>query len=293
MALGALLGISACKHFGGEQARLCGASGQLRVGFVGAHEGRHKQNQSALADHEISTIRELLTVASRCEVTLEPVASPEQAHVRLRSGQWDAAFLPPGLTAVALENQNGTKYSLLRPLGRRQDSWSVLLVRRDSSYQSIKQLARARLGVLPRGSLSGFYLPLYNLHGLRLASVHYALSYDELLEQLRNNKLDVIAWDGALPAPGDDMRPIFEDKNRIPLGALVLSSGLVAQNYQPFLKTLDENASQLPTQIGYVAGQLPETKDLFRLRSIVNNVEKWDTPQEGLPYDVYGSKAQQ
>ena len=164
--------VSGCKKFVSEGVSICGPTGQLRVGYVGAHEGREMKSQLILTDHEISKLRDLLTVASRCEVVLEPVASPEQAQVRLRRGEWDAAFLPPGLTAVALENQEGTKYSLLRSLGLRQVSWSVLLVRNDSSYQSIKQLGRARLGLLPRGSLSGFYLPLYNLHGLRLASVH-------------------------------------------------------------------------------------------------------------------------
>jgi phosphonate transport system substrate-binding protein len=282
--------LSGCKRFDKDQVSICGPTGQLRVGYVGAHEGRQLESQTVLANQEIEKIRELLTVASQCDVVLEPVVSPEQAYVRLSAGQWDAAFLPPGLTALSLENRGGSHYSLLRSLGRRQDSWSVLLVQSGSSYQSIKQLGKARLGLLPRGALSGFYLPLYNLHGLRFASVHYALSYEELLEQLRTNKLDVIAWDRALPDPGGDVRPIFEDENRIPLGAFVLSQQLVARNYQPFLKSLDENASLLPPRLGYVSGQLPETKDLYRLRSIVDNVESWDLPQEGLPYDVYGVK---
>ena len=37
-----------------------------------------------------------------------------------------------------------------------------------SSATAIQDLNGQRLGLLPRGSLTGFYLPLYNLHGIRL-----------------------------------------------------------------------------------------------------------------------------
>ena len=168
---------------------LCGPSGQLRVGYVGADEGRARGGQAVLPDYEISRVRDLLMAASRCEVQLEPVASPEQARQRLQQGQWDAAFLPAGLAALAIEGSGPSDYNLLRPLGRRQNSRSQLLVRSDSKATGLAQLRGARLGLLPRGSLTGYYLPLYNLHGLNLASVHYALSYAELLEKLLRGEI--------------------------------------------------------------------------------------------------------
>ena len=288
----AVLSLSACRRDQASQVRLCGSAGQLRVGYVGAEEGRARGGQAILSDQDLSRMRDLLTVASRCEVLLEPAVSPEQARQRLGGGEWDAAFLPAGLAALALEGSGSGGYNLVRPLGQRSQSRSQLLVPAASTRRTPQQLQGARLGLLPRGSLTGFYLPLYNLHGLSLRSVHYALSYSELLEQLRAGRLDVIAWDAALPDPGADVRLLSEDRNAIPVGALVLSQALVAADHQPFLQVLDQSAAQLPPGLGYVAGVLPEAQRLQRLRAVVNNVESWDLPLEGQPYAVYGRKLQ-
>lgn len=288
----AVVAISACRKQSASQAQLCGPAGQLRVGYVGAEEGRSPGGQAVLSDQDITRLRDLLTVASRCEVLLEPVASPEQARQRLGVGEWDVAFLPAGLAALALEGSGGGGYNLVRPLGQRGQSRSQLLVRAASPRTTPQQLQGARLGLLPRGSLTGFYLPLYNLHGLSLRSVHYALSYSELLERLRAGELDAIAWDAALPDPGADVRVVSEDRNAIPVGALMLSQALVAADHQPFLQALDQSAAQLPPGLGYVSGVLPEAQRLQRLRAVVNNVESWDLPLEGRPYSVYGRKLQ-
>lgn len=287
-----LWGLAGCGQQPSERVSLCGPVGQLRVGYVGAEEGRAMAGQAVLPDSDISRLRDLLTIASRCEVSLEPVVSPEQARQRLGAGEWDVAFLPPGLAALAMEGSDQRDYSLLRPLGQRSQSRSQLLVPSGSDRRTLAQLNGARLGLLPRGSLTGFYLPLYNLHGLRLQSVHYALSYRELLDQLRAGKLDVIAWDASLPDPGTDVRVIVDDPNLIPVGALVLSQPLVAADHQPFLKLLDQSAAQLPPSLGYVAGVLPEAQGLQRLRTVVTNVESWTLPLKGQPYAVYGRKQQ-
>lgn len=288
LALTALL--SACAGEPVAQVSLCGPNGQLRVGVVGADEGRSAGGQAVLPAPEIGRMRDLLMVASRCDVQLEPVVSPEQARQRLSRAEWDVAFLPAGLAALALEGSGQGGYSLLRSLGQRSQSRSVLLVPAGSQRESVKQLGGSRLGLLPRGSLTGFYLPLYNLHGLSLASVHYALSYRELLDQLRAGQLDVIAWDAALPDPGGDVRVLYADQNQIPLGSLVLSQALVAADHQPFLRALDQSAAQLPPSLGYVAGVLPEVSRLERLRAVVENVEEWQLPLEGQPYAVFGRK---
>jgi phosphonate transport system substrate-binding protein len=282
--------LTGCGQPPSAQVSLCGSAGQLRVGYVAADEGRGGAGQAGLLDPDISRLRDLLTIASRCEVSLEPVASPEQARQRLGAGEWDLAFLPPGLAALAIERSGNRDYSLLRPLGQRSQSRSQLLVSSGSDRRTLAQLNGARLGLLPRGSLTGFYLPLYNLHGLRLQSVHYALSYRELLDQLRAGGLDVIAWDASLPDPGGDVRVIVDDPNSIPVGALVLSQALVAADHQPFLKLLDQSAAQLPPALGYVAGVLPEAQRLQRLRTVVASVESWTLPLEGRPYGVYGRK---
>ena len=63
---------SACRAQSPQQVSLCGPTGQLRVGFVGADEGRARGGQAVLSDQEIGRLRDRLTVASQCEVQLEP-----------------------------------------------------------------------------------------------------------------------------------------------------------------------------------------------------------------------------
>lgn len=284
----ALLFTAACGGPQSPSVALCGPGNRLRVGLVGALEGRTQGGAAVLPDSDQFRLKELLTVASRCEVQLEPVASPEQARRRLSTGDWDLAFLPPGLTAYALEQGGG--YGLVRQLGRRSNSKSQLLVREASGLRTRADLRGKRLGLLPRGSLTGFYLPLFNLHGLRFSEVQYALSYADLREMLNDGRVDVIAWDGALPHGSPGLRVLYEDSHLIPLGALALSQPLLQSDHQPFLSQLDQNVTQLPPSLGYASGVIPEPYSLKELRGIVAAVEGWSLPRAGAPYTVYGAK---
>lgn len=283
-----VLVLTACSNPSGSDTALCGPAGRLRVGLVGAQEGRASSAAALVSDQDQFRLRELLTASSRCEVQLEPVLSPEQARLRLQQGEWDLAFLPPGLTALALEQDGG--YGLVRQLGRRQNSRSQLLVRQTSPYRDRADLRGVRLGLLPRGSLTGFYLPLFNLHGLTFSQVRYALSYAELMRQLRAGEVDVIAWDGALPLGPSDVRVLHEDGHGIPMGALALRQPLLQADYKPFLAQLDQNVSQLPASLGYATGAIPDLQNLQELRAIVSNVESWSLPRAGAAYAVYGRK---
>ena len=284
----AVLVTTACGGRPTSDVSLCGSGARLRVGLVGAIEGRAQSPQRLLPNQDQFRLRELLTVASRCEVQLEPVLSPEQARLRLQSGDWDLAFLPPGLTALALEQ--GGSYGLVRQLGRSSNAKSQMLVRVDSGFETRGDLRGRRLGLLPRGSLTGFYLPLFNLYGLRFSEVHYALSYAELLAMLTNGEVDVIAWDGSLPIDSTRLKVLHEDSHVIPLGALALSQSLLQSDHQPFLRQLDENVTQLPPSLGYASGVIPEPYALQELRAIVTAVEGWTLPQAGQPYIVHGTK---
>lgn len=283
----AVLVVTACGVPQTSNVALCGSGARLRVGFVGAAEGRAQSAAEVLPEQDQFRLREFLMVASRCEVQLEPVLSSEQARLRLQSGEWDLAFLPPGLTALALE-QTGS-YGLVRQLGRRTNAKSQLLVRADSGFKTRADLSGRRLGVLPRGSLTGFYLPLFNLYGLHFSEVQYALSYAELRTMLNAGDVDVIAWDGSLPIDSTRLRVLHEDSHLIPLGALALSQSLLQSDHQPFLRQLDESVTELPPSLGYASGVIPEPYALKELRAIVTAVEGWTLPQAGQPYIVYGS----
>ena len=283
-----LLFLAACAGQSFPDVALCREGGRLSVGVVGADGADAEAVGAMLTAPEQFQLRELLTVASRCEVQLEPVLSPEQARLRLSTGDWDMAFLPPGLGALALEQRGG--YGLVRQLGRRTNSRSQLLVRAGSPLRHRADLAGKRLGLLPRGSLTGFYLPLFNLRGLRLASVQYALSYAELREMLASGRVDVIAWDGAIPLHDPGLRVLHEDARSIPMGALAFSQSLLKADHQPFLSQLDQNVTQLPPSLGYASGVIPSPVAMTELRGIVAAVEGWSLPLAGRPYRVFGAR---
>ena len=269
---------------------LCGPGGTLRVGYVGAVEGEARDAAQLIRSSDLERMRTLLTVASRCQVEFEPLLSPERARQRLQEDGWDLAFLPPGLTALAMQRSGGGQP--VRRLMQRNRSRSALLVSSESQFRTVKDLKGQRLGLLPRGSLTGFYLPLYNLHGLQLKQVRYAISYDGLLELLRSGSVDVIAWDAGLPSPGGDVRVLAEDSHAIPSGSMVFSQALVLADHTSLLASLDASAAEMPEDLGYVAEFPPVPQAYQDLRQIVRHVESWSMPQDGFAYTVYGSTAE-
>ncbi len=280
--------VAGCSAVPVARTPLCGPSGSLRVGVMDPVEGRGSSRGAGLSSEQRESLGKLLTVASGCQVELEPLDSPERARMKLAARKWDAAFLPPGLTAFALRAELG--YTPLRPLGLRQSSLSAVLVGEGSRLRHLSDLNGAKVGLLPRGSLGGFYLPLYNMHGLSLGRVSFALDYASLLAMLKRGEVDAIAWDESMPDPGPAVRRLQVDGHAIPLGSLVLSSALAKADYLPFLKTLDDAAAQMPESIGYSASGLPQQQKLQPLKAIVDNVESWSMPLEGQPHRVYGRK---
>ncbi|CAK6694901.1 PhnD/SsuA/transferrin family substrate-binding protein [Synechococcus sp. CBW1107] len=280
--------LGACGSSPGSSSALCGPTGVLRVGLL-APSGGITSTARTFSDAELQALKSLLLQASRCDVALEPLNSVDRARTSLSERRWDLAFLPPGLTAYAMGSSAG--YTSVRSLGSSRRSRSAILVRESSRIRSLQDLQQARIGLLPRGSLTGFYLPLYNLHGLNLARVSYALNHAALLAMLDHGEVEAIAWDEALPPPSLAVRRLHVDAHVLPLGALVLSGSLTSSDYIAFLRALDDNAAQMPTGLGYAAGVLPEQQAIQPLKAIVESVEAWQLPLDGQPYRVYGAKA--
>ena len=283
MAIALLL--AGCQTAVPKRSTLCGSNGTFRVGYVGAEEGRNRDAAEVISASDLERMRRLMTLASRCPVEFEPLLSPERARQRLQEGHWDLAFLPPGLTALAM--QGGIDDQPVRALVQGSHSRSALLVLDGSSATELKDLNGQRLGLLPRGSLTGFYLPLYNLHGLQLQQVRYAISYADLLHMLRSGVVDAISWDSSMPSPGSDVRVLAEDGHEIPPGGMVLSAALLEADHKPLLATLDASADQMPQDLGYSATAFSAPLLFQGLRDIVRHVESWTLPTDGQPYTVY------
>jgi phosphonate transport system substrate-binding protein len=265
----------------------CGESGQLKVGLVGGVEGAAEgQGEGVLQSGQVFALRDQLMAASRCEVQVEPVRSPDLARARLAAQSWDIAFLPPGLMAFSLEAD--PPYVPLRTLGASRRSRSSIVVPASSTIRSVPELNGARVGLLPRGSLTGFYIPLYNLHGLALGKVVYALDYPALVQLLRQGEVDAIAWDEARPDPGFPLRRLVTDSHPVPLGAMVIRQSLSTGRLEGLLASLDSSARDLPPGLAYIPGGTPEEDgSVPALRAIVTHVESWNLPVEGRPYRVF------
>jgi len=280
--------LASCRGTWNTGKALCGPNGALRVGLIDPREGLDASSQQPFANQDIENFQTMLAQASQCEVKLEPLHSTDRARERLADQEWDVAFLPPGLTAFALQQAAG--YSPLRVLSVNQTSRASILVLASSRFQRLADLNGARIGLLRRGSLTGFYLPLYNLHGLSLNQVTFALNYTALLNMLKAGKVDAIAWDDSQAPASVPVRSLTTDTHKIPMGALVLSGALAKANYLPFLKSLDESSVQIPPWLGYAATILPNQQELQLLKAIVESVESWEMPLDGQPHRVFGRK---
>jgi phosphonate transport system substrate-binding protein len=287
-AIAVLMGavLTACSGEPAAGPPFCGASGGLRVGVVGGTEGAAGVGEGQLDEAQTFQLRDQLTVASRCEVQVEPVQSPELARSRLAAQAWDLAFLPPGLMAFSMELK--PPYVPIRSIGTSRQSRSSIVVPQSSDIRNVAELKGARIGLLPRGSLTGFYLPIYNMHGLQLAEVVYALDYSGLLRMLSSGRVDAIAWDEARPEPALPLRRIMTDSHAIPLGSMVVREDLTSGNLAGLLVVLDDSARDLPPGLGYVPGAPgPADPSVPELRAIVTHVESWQLPVEGQPYRVF------
>lgn len=254
---------------------LCHDGQTLRVGV----------DQQLLSDRDVSIppptdegsldrLSKLLTRASGCSLEVQPIISTELGRRGISEGEWDFAFLAPSLTVLALQ-QRQTPYTALRSLGLRNVVRSSILVPEASPITGYADMNGAKLGLLPRGSLVGFYLPLYNLYGVRLSGIVYGLSFTDLAERLAAGSIDAMAWDANQSQRPQGTRVVAVDPHLIPDGSMVMKSTLNGVDYKSMLAVLDANAFQLPTFLGYSSGSFPDPRSYHHFTKIIHDVDSW------------------
>ena len=134
---------------------------QFVLGTVSYGSG---EKMIAQYDHLIRYLQEKL----QARVQLEPAYNERKALERLQSQAWSIVFAPPGLAAIAM-----TKYRYLpvAPIAGVSSLVSVLVVQKNSLYQTLESLASKILAIGQPGSAVGYYFPIFNLYGLTLASL--------------------------------------------------------------------------------------------------------------------------
>jgi phosphonate transport system substrate-binding protein len=239
---------------------------------------------------DLHDLRDLLAKASGCPLEVQPIQSKAIGRRGLLNGSWDFAFLSPSLTVMALQQQQ-TPYTAIRTLGLRVGSRSSILVPEGSSIRGYGDLNGARLGLLQKGDLLGYYLPIYNLYGVRLAGIRYGSDFEALARELAAGTIDAMVWDAKQTPMPKGTRLGAVDPHRIPAGALVMRSTLNDSDYRSMLSVLDDNAFQLPTSMGYSSGSIPDRRSYYHVTRIVRDVDSWQEPVEVMTEAGFSSPA--
>ncbi|MBH8563589.1 PhnD/SsuA/transferrin family substrate-binding protein [Nostoc sp. CENA67] len=206
----------------------------------------------------------ILAQKTKARTRLEPAFNENKAIERLSSQAWSLVFAPPGLAAVAIARY---QYIPVLPLVGVSNLRSVLVVRKDSPIQDLKQLQGKTVALGQPGSATGYYLPLYNLYGLTLAEILSAPTPKNILELVAEGKADAGAISKAeldLYSPQlrqTEFRILYTDPHYVPPGVVLIGS-TVERNRQEYIrKVLSEVPAVLAQEVGYVPnGKVPDYK---------------------------------
>ncbi|MBE9155250.1 PhnD/SsuA/transferrin family substrate-binding protein [Nodosilinea sp. LEGE 06152] len=253
------------------QATGCGGSTgpeqpmRLTIGLVSYDDGA-----SSLEKYE--RFQTYLAEQLKAVVELEPVFNEIRAVEQVRAANWSLVFAPSGLAAIAIAEAN---YLPIFPTLGTPNQRSMLVVRSDSPFQTLGDLANEAIALGEPGSATGYYLPLYDLYGLTLEKIEFAPTPATALEWIANGQVAA----GAISE--DDFqqyRSGFEDgvfrtlhaSRAVPPGA-VLISPRVDRNQQQYIEQAMQNApSALTADAGYSPNAAPP--DLTQLIALVEKV---------------------
>ncbi|MBE9112016.1 PhnD/SsuA/transferrin family substrate-binding protein [Nodosilinea sp. LEGE 07298] len=238
---------------------------RLTIGLVSYDDGA-----SSLEKYE--RFQTYLAEQLKAVVELEPVFNEIRAVEQVRAANWSLVFAPSGLAAIAIAEAN---YLPIFPTLGTPNQKSVLVVRDDSPFQTLGDLANEAIALGEPGSATGYYLPLYDLYGLTLEKVEFASTPATALEWVADGRVAA----GALSE--DDFQQYrrgFEDgafrtlhaSRAVPPGA-VLISPRVDRNQQQYIEQAMQNASSAVTSdAGYIPNAAPP--DLSQLIALVEKV---------------------
>jgi phosphonate transport system substrate-binding protein len=198
--------------------------------------------------------KEYLSQQTQTFIELEPAYNELNAMENIERGNWSIAFAPPGLAAIAIGKK---RYIPIFPLQGVNHSRSVLIVRNDSSIQTLADLHDKVVALGEPGSAAGYYLPLYDLYGLTLNEVRFAPTPKTVLQWLDQGEIDA----GALSEEEfqRDRRQFAATKFRvlhtsrnIPPGVVLINPDLDANLQQKIAAAMENAPPNLVADAGYL-----------------------------------------
>ena len=217
-------------------------------------------------------------------VQLEPAYNERKALERLKSQAWSIVFAPPGLAVIAMTKH---RYLPVAPIAGVNSLLSVLVVQKNSPYQTLESLAGKTLAIGQPGSAVGYYFPIFNLYGLTLASLAIPGTPKAILEAVAQGKADV----GALSleefntyktqVKQAEFRILFTDVHTVPPGLVLISPNVELTVQESIQKVLNDMPSVVAQEAGIVPnGTVPDYKYMISVVERVHAIFPAET-QEG------------
>jgi phosphonate transport system substrate-binding protein len=261
LLLNIVLIVTACK----TEKRILG---KLTVGVVSYEDNQSTQRYSDFTDY--------LGSALKTFVELEPAFNEIFALEQIKKKNWSLIFAPPGLAAIAISEE---KYIPIFTLEGVQNTRSLILVRQESPYKKITDLANQSIALGQPGSATDYYLPLYNLYGLTLAQVKISPTPKTTLKWIDQG--DVAA--GALSLAEFERHSVDFKKNKfriisnktVPSGSLLVSPTIERNQQEQIQKALELASPQIINSAGYIPNaKLPNYQELINAINKVRSFTK-------------------
>lgn len=239
--------------------------GQIVIGVISYGQGEQSLNQ--YADFE-----RYLSENTKARIEIEPAFSENKAIERIKNHGWSLVFAPPGIAAIAIADYY---YLPLFPI-QMGNLRSILVVRDTSPIRELKQLQGKTVALGQPGSATGYYLPIYNLHGLTLAEILFAPTPKNVLELVAQGKAEVGAVSLAelrlysSQFKQVKFRVLFTDPHQVPPG-VVLIKPEVERNRQEQIRQV---MRAVPLTIAQTSGYIPDqaVPDYQYMISVVKRV---------------------
>lgn len=244
------------------------ALSKLSIGVVS-----YGENEKSLQQYQ--DFQEYLGTQQNSLIELEPTYNEVKALEQIASKKWDLVFAPPGLAAIAITQYN---YEPLVPLEGRDQTRSVIVTQQDSTAKSRQDLAGETIALGQKGSATGYYLPIFNLYGLKFKQVLFAPTPKNILQLLDQDQIAA----GALSLEDfnqlkRDYKPnqfkiLYLDRHNVPPGAILISDRLERNQQEQIRLTLRQTPSFISSSAGYLPNE--ELPDYAYLTKVIKRVQE-------------------
>lgn len=265
-----LLAIASCT----TEETLFNQSFQLVIGIISY--GQEKQTVERL-----SGFRKYLSEQLRAIIQIEPAFNERMAIERMKRYSWSLVFATPGLAAVGISNY---EYSAIFPLQLSTSSRSIIIVRQDSTLKTLQDLQGKTIALGQQGSATSYYIPLYNLYGLTLASILFASTPQLSLEWVDIGKVDAAAisledfnfYKSKFNSSG--FRILFRDFHPVPSGAVLISPNIERKRVDMIRDRMKNAPLPLVTEAKYIPSASPPDYEYMirvvkRVAAIAQNLD--------------------